>query len=297
VVAPDRLRFDFTHNHALSDDQLAEVEKLVNQCVLADERVTATIMPIAQAKKIPGVRAMFGEKYPDPVRVICVGPEDGPGDADNLRSVEFCGGTHLERTSQVGLFKIISEESVAKGVRRITALTGRAAAEYVQQIDSIVKAASLALRVRPAELPQRIEALQREVKELRKAPGKSATAARQFQPDQTIQTDAGEVIVGQVADADAREMRNFCDQLRQKGAAAAMIGSTSQDKVTLIAMVTDELAKSGKLTAGDWVKEAAKAVGGTGGGKATMAQAGGKNPDKLSEALSSAIEYARKKLT
>jgi len=296
VVAPDRLRFDFTHNHAVTPDQLSEVERLVNERVLADEYVTAKIMPIAEAKKIPGVRAMFGEKYPDPVRVICMGGKGGLTDEKAIRSVELCGGTHLERTSQVGLFKVVSEEAVAKGIRRITALTGSGAAEHVRQLDSIVRAASRALRVGPADVPQRIEAIQKELKELRKQPAKGK-GAHKFQPDQTIESDTGQILIGQLPDAGPKEIRNLCDQLRQKGAAAAMIGSASPDKAILIAMVTKELARSGKLIAGEWVKEIAKTVDGSGGGKPTMAQAGGKKPGKLSEALNRAADYAREKLT
>jgi len=296
VVAPDRLRFDFTHNQQVTAEQLAQAERLVNERILADQPVAAVTMPLAEARKVPGVRAVFGEKYPDPVRVICIGGRGSPASAGTAVSAEFCGGTHLKRTGQVGLFKIVSEESVAKGVRRITALTGLAAADYVQQIDGIVKAASLALRVAPGELPGRVEALLKEVKQLRKAPAASK-AKEGFEPTETIQTPAGEVLIGEVAGGTPPDMRNLCDQLRQKGAAAAMLGSRADGKVTLIAMVSDEVVKTGKLAAGDWVKAAAEAVGGTGGGRPTLAQAGGKPPEKLPDALALAGQYARQKLT
>jgi len=313
VVAPDRLRFDFTHNRAMTAEQLTEVERLVNEKVLADEAVRPVIMPLAEAQTIPGVRAVFGEKYPDPVRVLITGPVGGPGESattldeldralggfEKVTSVEFCGGTHLERTSQVGLFKIVSEESVAKGVRRITALTGPEAVKYVQDLDGIVRAASTALRVPHGELPQRIAAMQREIKDLRKSrrAGTGGAEGAEFNPDFEIDTPDGQVLVGQVDLTDAAAMRGLCDRLRQKGAAAAMIGSAAEDKVTLIAMVSEELVKAGKLKAGDWVKDAAGVVGGGGGGRATLAQAGGKNPQKLPEALKAAAAYARRRCT
>jgi alanyl-tRNA synthetase len=288
VVAPDRLRFDFTHNQAVTAEQLGRVEALVNERVLADEGVSARTMPIAEAKKLPGVRAVFGEKYPDPVRVIRIGGSEGG-------SMEFCGGTHLERTSQVGLFKIVSEESVAKGVRRITALTGHGAVEHVRRVDQAVKAVGAILRASPDEFAARIEAMQKEIKQLRKSPGR-AGGAGQFAPAEAIDTPVGQVLTGRIEGADAAEMRNLCDRLRQKGAAAAMIGSSADGKVTLVAMVSDEVVKSRKLAAGDWVKAAAETVGGSGGGKPTLAQAGGKLPEKLDEALAVAGRYAREKL-
>jgi len=313
VVAPDRLRFDFTHNRAMTAEQLTEVERLVNRKVLADEAVRAVIMPLCEARKIPGVRAVFGEKYPDPVRVLITGPVGGAGASaaslgeldralggfEKVTSVEFCGGTHLERTSQVGLFKIVSEESVAKGVRRITALSGSEALGHVQVLDEIVRAASAALRVPPGGLPERIAAMQREIKDLRKSRRAGAAGAEtaEFDPDFQIETPDGQVLVGQVRLTDAASMRNLCDRLRQKGVAAAMIGGAAEGKVTLIAMVSEKLVKAGKLKAGDWVKDAARLVAGAGGGRATLAQAGGKDPQKLPEALKAAAQYARRRCT
>jgi alanyl-tRNA synthetase len=288
VVAPDRLRFDFTHNQALTDEQLRQVELLTNERILADETVTATIMPLEQARGIPGVRAVFGEKYPDPVRVISVGPAGGGESA-----VEFCGGTHLERTSQIGLLKIVAEESVAKGVRRITAVTGHAAVAHVQEQDRLLRESAGALRTAPAELPARIAAMQKEIKDLRKRP--SAGGAAAFSPA-VIETPAGKVVVGDAGTGDPAAMRTICDDQRNKGAAAVLVGGVEEDKVTLVAMVDEALAKSGKLRAGDWVKEIALIVGGSGGGKPTLAQAGGKNPAALAAALKAAGELARGKL-
>ncbi|MCY2929557.1 MAG: alanine--tRNA ligase [Planctomycetota bacterium] len=293
VVSPDRLRFDFSHNKALTGEQAERVEQLVNERVLNDEPVTATVMPLAKAKEIPGVRAMFGEKYPDPVRVVAVGSKD----AFAASSAEFCGGTHLERTSQVGFFKILSEESVAKGVRRITAVTGHAAAEHVRQLSAALKAACAAVNASSAELPERIAAMQKEIKELRKKPaGGVAGVAGAGQLEQVAQTPHGPVLVGQAPSDDPKDMRGLCDQQRQKGAAAVFVGAAGEDKVTLIAMVCDALAAEGKVKAGDWVKAASALVEGSGGGKPTMAQAGGKRPEKLPEALAAAGEWVKRAL-
>ncbi|MBN1554585.1 MAG: alanine--tRNA ligase [Phycisphaerae bacterium] len=294
VVDSQRLRFDFTFGKAVAAEQLAEVEKLVNERVLADETVEAKLMPLAEAKKVPGVRAVFGEKYPDPVRVVTMGNTDS---ASAACSVEFCGGTHLTRTSQVGLFKILSEESVAKGVRRITAVTGHAAAEWAWQADATLRAAGGLLKTAPEEIPARIEAMQAEIKKLRKRPAGGGGGA-ELADAVTLDTPSGKVLVAKSVVADPGAMRNLCDQQRQKGAAAVFLGSAEEDegKVTLIAMVSDELVKTGKLKAGDWVKAIAPVVGGGGGGKPNLAQAGGKQPEKLPEALKKAAEFAREKL-
>ena len=295
VVEPGRLRFDFTHNQAVTAEQLAEVERLANQRVLADEPVSVQTMPLDEAKAISGVRAMFGEKYPDPVRVVAVGGGDVQAGSEGGCHVEFCGGTHLDRTSQVGLIKIISEESVAKGVRRITAVTGPGALRWVQQTDEIVRTASAALRAPASELPDRIAAMQKEIKQLRKRPAGGAPG-EEFAVQTSIDCPTGKILIGQVSNADARAMRSICDMQRQKGAAAVFVGGTDGAKVTLTAMVSDELVKAGSMKAGDWVKAVAPVVGGGGGGKPTLAQAGGKQPDKLPEALETAAQWAKDKL-
>jgi alanyl-tRNA synthetase len=215
-------------------------------------------------------------------------------------SAEFCGGAHLSRSGQVGLLKIIAEESVAKGVRRITAVTGRAAVTHVQQLDEIVRVAAGALKAPPAEIAERIAAMQKELKELRKARvaggGPAAAPAGGFQPQQTIDAAAGKVLVGTYPSADAAAMRNECDRQRQKGAAGLMLGAAEGGKVVLVAMVSEALAAGGKLRADEWVRAAAPLVGGAGGGRATLAQAGGKTPEKLPDALAAAADWARKAL-
>jgi alanyl-tRNA synthetase len=257
---------------------------MVNDKVLDDEPVAASFMALEEARKIPGVRAVFGEKYPDPVRVLTIGASDAP------TAVEFCGGTHLQRTGQIGLFKIVYEESVAKGVRRITAVTGHAAVAWAQQADSVLRELAGGLKIPTQQLPERIAAMQQEIKQLRKKPAAASGGA--FDAKHTLETAQGKVLVGELPGGAPAGMRNLCDQLRQRGAVAAMVGTAGDGKVTLIAMVKDDLAKSGKLKAGDWVKQAAAVVGGGGGGKPTLAQAGGKQPEKLPEALSEAARIA-----
>ncbi|MBS3820243.1 MAG: alanine--tRNA ligase [Planctomycetes bacterium] len=291
VVDDERLRFDFTHNRAVSPEQLARVEKHVNDFVLADAEITAEFMPLDEARKLPGARAVFGEKYPDPVRVITMGGEGGP------TCVEFCGGTHLSRTIQVGAFKIVGEESVAKGIRRITAVTGRKAVEWMQTAEEVLRETGATLRTAMDEIPARVAAMQKEIKDLRKRPATAAAPAG-VAGEETLETAAGKVVIGQCPVPDPGAMRNLCDQQRQKGAVAVFIGAADAEegKVMLTAMVDDELARSGKIRAGDWVKAVAPVVGGGGGGKPTLAQAGGKQPDKLPDALAAAKDFAAEKL-
>ncbi len=293
VVEPARLRFDFTHPRAVAPEQLAEVERLVNERILADEPVHVSDVPLEQARRIPGVRAVFGEKYPDPVRVVSVGVADPAAQAGEGTPVEFCGGTHLERTGQAGLFKIVSEESVAKGVRRITAVTGHEAVRYVQRIDQAVRSASAALRVPPEQIGERIAAMQQEIKQLRKRPAGGGEA---FQAEVEIAAPEGKVLIGRSELSDAAALRQLCDVQRQRGAAAMLVAGASEGKVTLIAMVSEALVRKGEVKAGDWVKAAAEPVGGSGGGKPTMAQAGGKDVEKLPQALAAAERWIRARL-
>ncbi len=295
VVAPERLRFDFTYGKAVTAEQLAEVERLVNGRILADEPIFVNDVPLAQAQKIPGVRAVFGEKYPDPVRVVSVAVDDPANDADESTLVEFCGGTHLQRTSQAGFFKILSEESVAKGVRRITAVTGHQAVSHIQRLDEAVSSASSALRVPIEQISERITAMQAEIKQLRKSQA-TLVGSEDFGPDYVVPTPEGDAMIGEVAFVDSSAMRKICDMQRQRGAAAVLLGGVDEGKVTLVAMVSESLVKTGGIKAGDWVNAAAAIVGGKGGGKPTMAQAGGKDAEKLPEALKVGANWLRKKV-
>ena len=292
VVEPARLRFDFTHNQALTEEQLTEVERLVNERVLSDEPVHVVTMALAQAHKLPGVRAVFGEKYPDPVRVVVIG-EKPSGDLTAEYSAEFCGGTHLDRSGQMGFFKIVSQEAIARGVRRVTAVTGHEAVRCVQKLDQVVRAASGLLRVPPEQVSERIAAMQAEIKQLRKGP---QVGGESFQESFALETPRGKVVIGQAGTAGAAGLRGLCDTQRQKGASAVLIGGADGEKVALVAMVSEELVKAGVAHAGDWVKAAAAAIGGSGGGKPTLAQAGGKDPARLPEALGAAKDWIVAKL-
>ncbi len=301
VVDPERLRFDFTHPKAVTAEDLAEIERRVNAVILDDEIVGVNLIPLDQAKAIPGVRAMFGEKYPDPVRVISVGSDNPLEQTTHLVSAEFCGGTHLARTSQAGLFKIVTEESVAKGVRRITALTGRAAVAEVQAMDAALRETTGLLRAPAEQIPARVSALQDEIKTLKKklASGGGSPAGGLDALVQSAQTvGPARVVVGELAGAGVEQLRQAVDQIRQKCGeqTATLVAGVEDGKVTLVAAVSQTLIDAHGLKAGDWVRHVAPIVGGGGGGKPQMAQAGGKDPAKLAEALQAASEWVRAKL-
>ncbi len=295
LVDPDKTRFDFTHPKPLTEDEVAEIERLVNEKIYADLPVTPVTMPLAEAKKIPGVRAVFGEKYPDPVRVLLVGAES-PQQATLEHSVEFCGGTHLTHTGQAGFFKLVSQEPVAKGVRRVTAVTGREAVASVQRLAGVVDELTGRLNCKAEELPGRVEALQEEIKKLQQQLKKGTATDLQGTADkllkEAVQVNGASIIVGEMPTGPEEQMRQQVDRLRQKaGSAVVVIGWADDGKVQLIAAVTDDLVKKG-LHAGKLIGQVAKVVGGGGGGKPTLAQAGGKEPAKLPEALQTAKKLA-----
>jgi alanyl-tRNA synthetase len=290
LVDADKTRFDFTHDKPMTADEIAEVERLVNDKILADEPVTANTMPLGEAKQIPGVRAVFGEKYPDPVRVVIAGP-----------SVEFCGGTHLTRTSQACLFKIINQESVAKGVRRITAVTGPKAIAHTQQLATVVGELSERLKCRYEELPHRVEALQDEIKKLQQQlkKGASSDLAGTFDKLLAGAVKLGDVsvIVGEIPAGPDEAIRTQVDRIKQTaGAAVVVVGWTDEGKVGLLAAVSEDVIKKG-VKAGDLIKQIAPIVGGGGGGRPNMAQAGGKDPSKLADALAEAKAAIERALT
>jgi alanyl-tRNA synthetase len=299
LVDAEKTRFDFTHDKPLSADEIAEVERLVNEKIYADLPVTAVTTPLAEAKNIPGVRAVFGEKYPDPVRVLLIGAETAK-DATVETSVEFCGGTHLAHTGQAGFFKIISQEGVGKGVRRITAVTGREAVAVVQHQAALLEELGGRLNCKPDEIAGRVAALQEEVKKLQTqlkkgAAGDLAGAADKLLAS-AVEVNGAKLIVGEMPSAPSESMRQQVDRLRQKaGSGVVVIGWTEEGKVGLLAAVTEELTKKG-VDAGKLVGAAAQVVGGKGGGRKDMAQAGGKDPSKLAEALQVARKLAEEQL-
>jgi len=291
VVDPDRLRFDFDHYEPVNREQLAEVERLVNEKVYSNLLVHTQELPIEEARKLPGVRAFFGEKYGDTVRVVSIG--DG-------FSREFCGGTHLSQTGEIGFFKIVSEEGIAKGVRRITAVTGPQAVAAIHQIERSAREAAELVKVAPEQLPERIAALQEEIKKLRKQLQKGAaadikTVQRQLL-DNAERANGHCIIVGELPEAPVQQLREAADWLRtQAGSAALCLGTRIEGKPMLLAAMTDDLVKKG-LKAGDLIKEIAPLIDGCGGGKPQLAQAGGNKPEGLPDALAAATQWLKAKL-
>jgi alanyl-tRNA synthetase len=300
LVDAEKARFDFTHDKPLSAKEIAEIERLVNEKIYADLPVTPVTMPLAEAKKIVGVRAVFGEKYPDPVRVLLIGPEK-PEEATLEDSVEFCGGTHLNHTGQAGFFKIVAQELVGKGVRRVVAVTGREAVATVQRLSSIVDDLASRFNCQPEDLPRRVEVLQEEVKklqtQLRKGTASDLAGSGDRLLAQAVEANGAKIIVGEMPAAPIEQMRQQLDRLREKAkSAVVVIGWTDEGKVGLLSLVTDDLGKKG-LHSGKLIGEVAKVVGGKGGGPATgIAQAGGKDAAKLGEALQLARKLAIEKL-
>ncbi len=290
-VEPDRLRFDFANPEAVGRDRLKTIERTVNERVLRGEPVSWTTMPIAEAKQL-GAMALFGEKYPDVVRVVSMGDF----------SRELCGGTHLDNVGQVGLFKVIGEESVSAGTRRITALTGKAALELIRQEEQALADVAAALKVPTAMVPDRVAALIEEVKALKKqATQRKAESAPSASPDELIASasEAGDarVVAASMGSASPDELRQLIDVLRRKQPAglAVLLASSVEGKVNLAAGLTPDLIARG-LNAGLWLKAVAPIVGGGGGGRPDLAQAGGKLPDQIPAALEKAIAFVREKL-
>ena len=290
-VEPDRLRFDFSNPEAVGRDRLKAIEETVNHRILKGEPVSWTTMPIAEAKQL-GAMALFGEKYPEVVRVVSMGDF----------SRELCGGTHLDNVGQVGLFKVIGEESVSAGTRRITALTGKAALELIRQEEHALAEIAGALKVPTHLAADRVAALIEEVKALKKqATQRKAEAAPKVAPDDLIAASwaAGDtkIVVCALGSESPDELRQWVDVLRRKQPAglAVLLASTVEGKVNLAAGLTPDLIARG-LHAGQWLKAVAPVVGGGGGGRPDLAQAGGKLPDQVPAALEKAIAFVREKL-
>jgi len=288
-VKPEEFTFDFSHTAAMTPDEKREVERLVNERVYQDLEVHTKELAIAEAKKLPGVKAFFGDKYGDSVRVVQIG--DG-------FSTEFCGGTHLERTGQVGMFKIVGEEAVGKGIRRITAVTAKKAVEAVQDADRVIGELTTLFKCNVADLPKRIIAVldeQKKVKDqLKKGTGHDLGMVADKMLAEAMDINGIKVITGALPEGVADEaVRTQIDRLRQKaGSCVIIVGwPAAVDKVTLIAAATDDVVAKG-IHAGKLVGLAASIVGGKGGGKPTLAQAGGKDASKLEEAILAARNEA-----
>jgi alanyl-tRNA synthetase/REP element-mobilizing transposase RayT len=300
-VGPDYLRFDFTHPKAPTAGQLKEVEKLVREKIAADLPVTWTVMPKDEAQKL-GAMALFGEKYGNEVRVVAVGAGDEQHITDAF-SREFCGGTHVDRLGAIGGFKIIKEESISAGVRRITALTGEALTAHLEKASDIVDELSMTLKVPSEALVERVGQLMADNKKLAKdlkaaarQSGSDALAEARKLLENCEKMGDTSVVIGRLSTTSIEQAREAIDMLKKKAKSAAVVlGFEDDGKVTLLAGMTDDVVGKG-LKAGDVVKEIAPIVDGGGGGRPQMAQAGGKNPHKIGEALAKANELIKQKL-
>ena len=279
LVAPDRLRFDFSHYAELGEQDLLDIEDLVNQHVLKNEEVRTDLMDIDQAIAT-GAMALFGEKYGERVRVLSVD--------DGSFSRELCGGTHVSRTGDIGLFKIVSEGSVAAGTRRIEAITGLGVLEHLRKSDETLGMVGETLRAKPEEVLEAAHKLAESEKKLRKELDaqqmKRATAKAGDLLDQARDVKGVRVVSAQVEGVTRPAMRQMVDQLRTKlGSGVIALGAVADGKAALIIGVTKDL--TGKLDAGKIVRQAAALMEGSGGGRKDLAEAGGKNPEKLNECV------------
>jgi alanyl-tRNA synthetase len=298
LVDDSKTRFDFSHDKPLSPDEIRQIENHVNRSVLEDQPVFAVTLPLAEAKQIPGVRAVFGEKYPDPVRVVLIGPESLAATSTD-DSAEFCGGTHVERTGSIGPFRIVSQESVAKGVRRLTAVTGRTALSQLQDRAALVDRLAARFQCPANDVAARVELLEAELRQLRAQLARGAAQSLADEVDRLVEAATpiagGRLVAGIIPPAGSDAIRAQVDRVRSKlGNCVAVFGWDDSGKPGLIVGVTDDLVKAG-LHAGQLVGAAAKVLDGKGGGNPTFAQAGGKTAARLREAVDHAASLVRSK--
>ena len=289
LVAPGRLRFDFAHFQAMTADEIAAVEAIVNKEIQASLPVVTEIMNLEDAKKT-GAMALFGEKYGETVRVVEMGDF----------SKELCGGTHVSNTGEITLFKIISEAGVAAGVRRIEALTGEHVMNYYAEIENEQKAIAAALKTNPADILDKIAHLQAELKALQSEneslKSKMAQSSLGDVMDQVKEIKGVKVLAAALKDVDMNGLRDLGDQLKEKlGEGVVVLASDNAGKVNLMATATDGAMKAG-AHAGNLIKAIASIVGGGGGGRPNMAQAGGKNPEKISDAIAAVYDVVEGQL-
>jgi alanyl-tRNA synthetase len=287
LVDADKTRFDFTHTAAMTPEQIAQVEQLVNAEILANAATSAKVMSLDDAQKT-GAMMLFGEKYGESVRVLEIGS-----------SKELCGGTHVQRTGDIGIFKILSESGVAAGIRRVEAITGDRALTYLQKLDTQINQLAVSLKATPSDLAQRITQLQDHArsleKELERLGSKLAASQGDELMSQAVEVNGVKILAAQLEGADAKVLRETLDQLKNKLKSATIVLASVQDgKVQLAAGVTaDTIAK---VKAGDLVNHVAQQVGGKGGGKPDMAMAGGTDPKGLAVALKSVQAWVSERL-
>jgi len=286
LVAPDHLRFDFSHGAGLKDSEVDRVEQLVNEQVQANLVVDPMEMDLQEALRT-GAMALFGEKYGDRVRVIRIGDF----------STELCGGTHLDATGQIGLFKVVNEGAVASGVRRIEAVTGEDALRHVGEEEAALRESASLLKIPPLELPRRLQKLLDEQKQLEKQLAQLEARLAKGRAQELVEAAkevAGvPVVAARVDGLDPEGLRSVVDTLRDRlGSGVICLGSVVDGKVNLVASVSKDLTK--RFPAGKLVQEVAKLVGGGGGGRPDLAQAGGKDPSKLDEALTAVPRWVER---
>jgi alanyl-tRNA synthetase len=279
LVAPDRLRFDFTHPEAMTAAQITQVEKLVNEAILNDYKLQIQHETRDDAVA-QGAMALFGETYGETVRTVSIGDEE-------LLSYELCGGTHVENTGAIGSFLILSEGSVASGIRRVEAITGRGAQKVIKSRLGVMKSIASKLETDPDTIEAKIDDLlekqanlERDLRRYRE--GEAVAHYEALQPTNIADTT---VLTGIIPDGDADVLRRLTDRFRAKHASGVIVlASTIEDRAVIVAAISPDLVERG-IDAAGLVDEVAAIVGGKGGGKPTLAQAGGKNPEKIPDAL------------
>lgn len=288
LVEADKMRFDFSHFEPVTTEQLAQLEREVNAQVRANLPLQTQLMAIDEAKEA-GAMALFGEKYDEQVRVVRMGDF----------SMELCGGTHVKATGDIGLFRITSEGGIASGVRRIEVVTGEAAVRYTQQQQSVLQQIAGELKTEPSSVAEKVQQLQHKFRELERKneqlQQKLAQQAGGGLIAQAVDINGVKAIIAELDQADPKSLRGLVDDLKnQMGSGIVLLGTANGDKVSLIAGVTTDLTS--KVKAGDIVNQAANVVGGKGGGRPDMAQAGGSLPEQLNEALATATTWLQQQL-
>ncbi len=286
-VDPEKTRFDFVHNQPMTDEEINRVEKIVNAEILENTECLHRVMPIGEAQKL-GAVMLFGEKYGDEVRVIDIGT-----------SRELCGGTHVGRTGDIGVFSIVAEGGVAAGVRRVEAITGDVALAYINGMETALGGVAGTLKVQPGDVQARVYSILDQVRKLEHElvllKGKQVASQGEALAKQAVDVNGVKVLAATLEDADINALRTTVDKLRDKlKSAAVVLASSAGGKVSLIAGVTPDLIS--RVKAGELVNFVAQQVGGKGGGRPDMAQAGGTEPAKLPSALSSVKGWVEKKL-
>jgi alanyl-tRNA synthetase len=288
LVAPDRLRFDFSHFEPVSREDLGRVERLVNVWVLDNDEAVTRVMPLEQAKT-SGAVALFGEKYDDPVRVLAIGPN----------STELCGGTHVRRAGDVGLFKLTSESGIAAGVRRVEAVTGEGALDWLARTDERIDQVAALLKSDREGLSERVEQMLTRSRDLERELDRLKSRLAASQGDelvaQAVEVDGMKVLAARLDGVDPKGLRSTVDQLKNKlGTAAIVLVTVTGEKVNLVAGVTEDLTD--RVKAGPLANFVAQQVGGRGGGRPDMAQAGGNDPSKVDQAVGSVPNWVREQL-